>query len=838
MGDPTNTPLVKQYLEIKKDYTDVLVFFRLGDFYELFFEDAIIASKLLQITLTRKGGNNAIPMCGVPHHAILPYLKKLIEKGHKVAIAEQVSPPGKGLVERKVVQVITPGQVIDYAILNQKENNFLGAIYLSEFGYYLAYLDLSTGEAYIKESLDYNMLITSLKNLAIKEVIIPFKYDNKLLNDLKTNNILVNFYDNLELKNNKIITSLSNQDCKKVGSLLLNFLDQSQKMSLVHILNFEVIKPSDILTLDYEFFNHLEIFRSNFDNNDFTLFSVLDNTQTAAGARLLKKEMLNPIKNITILNKRYDIISSFYSPNLIEGLKQELSKTYDITRIISRLVANKSLPRDLLWLKDTIAIIPQIKCLLNDIDNPSIKEFNHALIYNKDLFNLLDKAINNPPVATLSDGGIFKNGYNIELDKMRKIADGNSDFILNYEQNEKERLNIKNLKIATNSVFGYYIEISKVCLRDLDENLIKDYERKQTLANCERFTTKVLKEYEKEIFNLTDKIISLEQKLYKDLIDLILTKLDYIQNLASILAQLDFYLSLTITALTNNYTRAELISSRDLELLEARHPVVEKHTKIISNDCKLTKGAISLITGPNMGGKSTYMRTCALIIYLAHIGSFVPCRKARIPIYDHLYTRIGASDNIAAGMSTFMLEMSETKKAITEANERSLLFFDEIGRGTATYDGIALACAIINYVNKIGAQMLFATHYHELVDLTKELSNISNIHAHANKENNKMIFSYKMLPGAISKSYGIEVADLAGLPKELISDAKKILAQIGNNIKFSENVPPQNDLFSSNINENIDSEIVNELKQIDINLMSPLDAINYLANLKKRYQND
>lgn len=825
------TPLIKQYLEIKKDYPDAIVFFRLGDFYELFFDDAVSVCKLLELTLTKKSANANIPMCGMPYHAVKPYIKKLVDNGYKIAIAEQITPPGKGLVERKVVKLITPGQVVDDGILQDGKNNFLGAISFFELGFYLAYSDISTGECFIKYPLKKDDVLESLKNLEIKEVIISSIYDIELINSIKDRNILINEYSNYKIFESKLLKNIADLDARKSACLLLNFLKEKQMQELNHLQPFILEKGDDYLFVDNKFFDHLEIFKSNFSNDEFTLYNVLNKTKTAQGARYLRQIMLNPIKNIDKLNYRINLVKDLSSLDILKNLQNELAYIYDINRIIGRLSTNNLNPIDLIWLRNSLNTIPNIKKILCDSKNSNLINFSNKLDENKKLKDLITNAILESPERTITQGGIIKKGFNKELDELKNINKNNNDWIKQYEEKEKIKTGIKNLRVSYNSVFGFYIEISKGNL-----DLVKDeygYKRKQTLTNLERFTTKELKDREDLIINCEKKINDLEYEIFKKIKDCILEYKNNLQELALNISILDTFQSLSYVALLNNYKMPIYNFNNILDLKGARHPVVEKTTSIIPNDAILKKGDVNIITGPNMGGKSTYMRTVALVVYLSLIGSFVPCDYANIFVYDKIYTRIGSSDNIAGGLSTFMVEMVEANDAIKEATANSILFFDEIGRGTATFDGMALAYAIIDYIIKnIGSHMMFSTHYHELTNLDSKYKNITNLNAVVKLDNNKMIFLYKILKGISKNSYGIDVASLASLPKELIDTARLVLQEIEKNSpkdKIKDIKDVKNDINISGFDKTLD-----DIKKLNLDNMTPFEAIIYLKNLQKK----
>ncbi len=826
------TPLVRQYLEIKKDYPDAIVFFRLGDFYELFFDDAVSVCKLLELTLTKKSSNRDIPMCGMPHHAVKPYIKKLVDNGYKIAIAEQITPPGKGLVERKVIKLITPGQVIDDGILQDSKNNFIAAISFFELGFYMSYSDISTGESFLKYPLKKMDVLENLKNLEVKEVVISYLYDKEFIKSITDKNILVNEYNNHKIFESKLLKEITDVDAKKSACLLLNFLKEKQMQELNHMQPFIIEKGDDYLFVDNKFFDHLEIFRSNFSNDEFTLFNVLNQTKTAQGARYLRQIMLNPIKNYDKLKYRINLVKDLSSIDILKNLQKELVYIYDINRILGRLSTNNLNPIDLIWLKNSLNSIPNIKKILCESKIDNLISFASKLSEMKNIKDLIERAILENPERAITQGGIIKSGFNKDLDDLKNINKTNNDWIKEYEEKEREKTGIKNLRVSYNSVFGFYIEISKGNL-----DLIKDeygYKRKQTLTNLERFTTKDLKDREDLIINCEKRINDLEYEIFKSVKNEILKEKNLLQELALNISILDTFQSLSYVSLLNNYKMSEYNNLNILDLKNARHPVVEKFTKIIPNDAKMQKGDVNIITGPNMGGKSTYMRTVALCVYLAHIGSFVPCDYASIPIYDKIYTRIGSSDNIAGGLSTFMVEMVEANDAIKGACANSILFFDEIGRGTATFDGMALAYAILDYIIKnVGCHLMFSTHYHELTDLENKYQNIKNLNAIVKLENNKMVFLYKILEGISKNSYGIDVAGLANLPSQLLNTARMVLEKLEKNSATNE---IKNIKEGPKAKEKVEvfDKTLDEIKKLNLDNMTPIEALIYLKNLQKK----
>ena len=830
------TPMIEQYLKIKEDYADALVFFRLGDFYELFFDDAIIASKILEIALTKRSAGEDIPMCGVPYHSVGPYLEKLINKGFKVAIAEQVTEPGKGLVEREVVKIISPGQVIDDGILNDRKNNYIAALDLAETGYEMSYIDISTGEAYIKRGLTKDELYNEIITLEIKEVILSLEYDKELIDFLESRNIFKTFYSNKNILTNKLVKNLPN-DSKKIASYLLNYLNETQKY-LSHLMPFEIRQKDELMKIDLEVQKHLEITQSNTQNPKTTLLYWLDETETAMGSRLLKNWLQTPLKQKSQLEKRFDHVEAFMNLKLQHELKEILKYIYDINRIVARISAHSASPKDLDNLKQTLALVPNLKDVLSQFDNKILTNLSENINPHEDIRKLLERSIKENPPLIMRDGGYIKDGYSKELDEYRYIKDHSKTWMANFLEEQKEITGIKNLKIGYNKVFGYYLEVTKGNL-----DLVKDdfnWERKQTLVNSERFINPELKDHETKILEATDKIINLEEGLFKKVRKEVFKKTHTLQKLAYLISEIDVYMSLAKVAMESNYVRPKINKKRDVKIIEARHPVVEKGVTFVKNDITMKEGEIFLITGPNMSGKSTYMRMFAMIAYMAQVGSFVPAKEATLPLYDAIYTRIGASDDISSGKSTFMVEMVESNEALTNATKDSLILFDEIGRGTATYDGMALAQGMIEYIHEaIGCQTLFSTHYHELTQLEETLSRLTNLHVKAREENNKMVFLYEVEPGKSDRSYGLQVAALANLPKPLLKRSNQILKKLEEKdtqvtmdiFNYEEILDQEEDI---NILDSNTQQVLDELEYLDLNQMTPFEALMYLKNIQDK----
>ncbi|MDO9629729.1 MAG: DNA mismatch repair protein MutS [Acholeplasmataceae bacterium] len=827
------TPMMQQYLEIKEDYADAIVFFRLGDFYEMFFDDAILASKVLEIALTSRDAGAKVPMCGVPYHAVKPYIQKLIEKGFKIAIVEQVTEAGKGLVKREVIRLVTPGTVLDDGILDAKSNNFIGSILLTEKGYALTYVDISTGESFITDSLEKKSVLDLILSLDIREVVLPPHFDESFINLLKDNERLVSISDQFQIIEQRYLNHLEREQ-KRAASHLLNYLSNTQKQMIHHLMPFKVIQRVGHMHVDYRVKKHLEIDESLVNNQQTSLLYWLNECQTAMGSRMLKSFLNHPLNDLNALNERYDMIEALtpYQPR--ERVLDHLKYIYDINRIVGRISFNTVNARDLYQLKETLKQIPDLKEALSLYKNPKLDLMISLMDDHQELFQFLESAIETDPPITLKDGGIIKKGFNDKLDDLRDIASHGQTWLSAFEVEEREKTGIRNLRVGYNRVFGYYIEVSKG-----NSLLVKEefgYERKQTLANSERYITPILKEKEDDLLHAKEKSMTLEYDLFKEIREYAEKFTFTLQELSKRVAEVDLYLSLAVVAEKYNFKRPTLHQKREVEVISARHPVVERFTKFVANDVIMKEGEIFLITGPNMSGKSTYMRMFAVIVYMAQVGSFVPAERANLPLYDAIFTRIGSSDDLSGGKSTFMVEMVESNEALTKATDQSLILFDEIGRGTATYDGMALAQGMIEYIHeKIKAQTLFSTHYHELTVLEASLSRLTNLCVKAKEEGDTMVFLHHVEKGTTDKSYGIQVANLAHLPKSLIKRSKEIL----NKLEQKENKVVL-DLFnyekfeeeSVNIIESEKLGVLEEIEKINTDQMTPIDALLLL----KHYQ--
>ena len=843
------SPMMQQYLDIKNKHLDELLFYRIGDFYELFFEDGETASRELELTLTGKnaGLKERIPMCGVPFHSVKPYIEKLIDKGYKVAICEQLEDPKstKGMVKRGVVQVISRGTLTDYEMMKPKDNNYIASILDFGNSYVLTYSDISTGEMNsLTIKRDDITLMNEILNLGVKEVILTDSENSKLINDLKntygieisySNSYLESDYEYLykDIKDSKIIMGIKH---------LLYYLVITNMKDLSHITNVEIVDKDEYLSMDIHTVRNLELFETlRLKERTYSLIWLLDKCKTAMGSRKLKSWLLHPLKDKTELNKRYEKIEKLNTEFIIkEQLREKLYEVYDLERLCGKLNTGSLNARDLLQIKNSLAYIPEIKKYMKELG------FNEELDELRDIYELLEKAINPDAPITLKDGALIQNGYNSDLDELRSIRSGGKDFIASFEEKLKNDTGIKNLKVGYNKIFGYYIEVSKGQSKMVQTDF--GWERRQTLTNCERFISPELKEKEALILNAEERIIDIEYQLFMEIKETVRKKIFELKRDAEILSELDAILSLAVCAEEYNLVKPVLTDKHEIIIKDGRHPVVEVVSKngYVANDCIMKENTNTLlITGPNMSGKSTFMRQLAIIILMAQMGSYVPAKEATLPIIDKIFTRIGASDDLVSGESTFMVEMKEACNALLNATRSSLILFDELGRGTATYDGMSLAQAILEYVNKnIGCKTLFSTHYHELTALSKEMSTIKNVHVDAHEENGEVTFLHKVVSGPIDKSYGIHVAKLAHMPEELLKRASEILsvyeAKDTKNKKveqvsfFDEEETPkeQKPEVKTEI-QYIKSEVEEELKNINVDNLRPIDALNSLYKLKE-----
>ena len=828
-------PMMKHYVEMKDNYKDVLLFYRLGDFYEMFFEDAVTVSHELELTLTGRaaGLEERVPMCGVPYHAVNVYIDKLIKKGYKVAICEQMEDPKttKGIVKRDITEVISSGTVISESSLNEKENNFIGNIYDFDYMYVISYSDITTGEYYI-EKLDHDKdkVLSEVISLGLKEVICNSKLDPYIINILKSQyKLTVTITDKLyELDNYSYLYNNFDVNYQITIKHLLYYLVVEQRRNLSHIRLVIEKKQDNYLKMDVHTKRNLELTESlRLKERQYSLLWLMDNTKTAMGGRKLKQWIENPIIDKDILNQRYDIIDKLLNEFLLsDELRKYLYEVYDLERLCGRISLGNANARDLVQLKNSLSVLPNIKEILTKIN------FYKQIETLDSLYELLNNSLNETPPIGLKEGYLIKDGYNSELEELKSLRSGGKDFISKFELEEKERTGIKNLKIGFNKVFGYFIEVSKSNLNLITPEM--GYIRKQTIANGERFITPLLKEKEDLILTSEEKIIELEYNLFIEIRDKVKEYIPNLQEISKVISEIDVIQSFAFISEKYSYVRPKLNNKHEIKVIDSRHPVVEKVIKdsYVENDIIMDKNTnILLITGPNMAGKSTYMRQLGIITIMAQIGCFVPAKEANLPIFDKIFTRIGASDDLVSGESTFMVEMIEASNAIKNATENSLILFDELGRGTATFDGMSLAQAILEYIHDhIGCKTLFSTHYHELTDLEKNLKKLKNKHVSAEEKDGNIIFLHKVKDGSVDKSYGINVAKLAGLPNEVIVRADDIL-------KIYENKEKKRDItiqttLPLNFEEPKD-ELKEKLKSINILELTPLEALNKLNELKE-----
>ena len=824
------SPMMTKYLELKKDYQDSIVFYRLGDFYEMFFDDAIVASKALNIALTGKnaGVSERVPMCGVPFHSAQGYIEDLVKMGHKVVIVEQLTDPkaSKGLVERGVVQIVTPGTIMDLK-LNEKVNHFIGALGIFDFHYTLAYADISTGEFYcLNLEKDDRKLKNQIETLDLKELVMN-------QDGYEDDSLMISHYDNehIQDKYKKLFEGVSDLKEIKVASNLLNYMLETQKRDLDYIQPLTEVDQQNYVVLDASTKKALELTKNSNQEKYGTLLWLLDHTHSAMGGRMLKSWIDHPLLNKDAIEERLDMVEIFVD-NLIERetIKDMINEIYDIEKLASRIAFGNVNARDLKWIASSLQVIPELKHQLLSLENEKLNKLAEQLLDLTPITELIESAIVDNPPLVIKEGNIIKEGYSAELDEYRDAKKNGQNWLREFEEKEKQRTGIQKLKIGYNRVFGYYIEVTKSQL-----NLVKDefnYTRKQSLTNAERFITPELKEMEDKILSAQDRIVSLEYEIFSQIRQYIKQYVHMIQDVAKVVAKVDVYISLAIVASSNRYVRPTFNDEHRLHIVEGKHPIVEEvisSKNYIANDVDLDeKNRIMMITGPNMGGKSTYMRQVTLTVLMAQMGSFVPAREADLPIFDQIFTRIGASDDRVSGQSTFMVEMLEANNALRYATEDSLIIFDEIGRGTATFDGMALAQGIVEYIaKKTKALTLFSTHYHELTLMNKDLG-IKNVHASADVSNDSIKFLYKIKEGATGQSYGINVAKLAKLPDEVIARAKVILDSLQDN-----NMETKLEASSNTVIVEKESAAEKMLSQIDPMQLSPIDALSTLIELKK-----
>jgi DNA mismatch repair protein MutS len=785
------TPMIQQYLTVKAEYQDAFLFFRLGDFYEMFFEDALKASQELEITLTSRdgGGEERIPMCGVPYHAAQGYIEQLIEKGYKVAICEQVEDPKltKGMVKREVVQLITPGTVMEGRGLADKENNYIASVTrFADQTFGVAYSDLSTGESRVTLlSNQFEEVLNELAVLGAKEVVVASDFDGELQKKMRERDVLaISFEGNDTVGENffHLFQELTQNKLQQTAARLFNYLYRTQKRSLDHLQPVSTYQIHQYMKIDYYSKRNLELTETiRSKGKKGSLLWLLDETMTAMGGRLLKQWIDRPLIDREAIERRQNMVRILLEHYFErQDLREKLKEVYDLERLAGRVAFGNVNARDLVQLKRSLQQIPLLKELMIGLGEESAVETAQELDPCEEVTDLLEQAIVDNPPLSLKEGNIIRDGYNDQLDQYRDASRNGKTWIAQLEREEKEKTGIKSLKIGFNRVFGYYIEVTRANLHLLEEGR---YERKQTLANAERFITPELKEKESLILEAEEKIGELEYELFAEIRETVKEYIPRLQALAKLVSALDVLQCFAQVSEDRHYVRPQFSEERRVMVKDGRHPVVEKvlnAQEYVPNDCMMdNEREVLLITGPNMSGKSTYMRQIALTAILAQIGCYVPATEAILPIFDQVFTRIGAADDLISGQSTFMVEMLEAKNAITLATQNSLILFDEIGRGTSTYDGMALAQAIIEYIhNRIGAKTLFSTHYHELTVLDQELPKLKNVHVSAVEHNGRVVFLHKIKEGPADKSYGIHVAQLAELPKELINRAAEILKEL------------------------------------------------------------
>lgn len=839
MAEKKYTPMMQHYLKMKEENPDSILFYRLGDFYEMFFEDANLVSQELDLVLTGRsaGVEEKVPMCGIPFHAANSYIQRLVKKGYKVAICEQLEDPSsaKGLVDRGIIKIITPGTYMD-ATMDAKSTNYMASCDVSSFEITVIYCELSTGE------LKYQTLQRSLVALQkalleqnVSELVCPMTMDKKwmaALEEMDTMLISKHKKANIDPEDLPLLNGIESESLKEAFALLMAYLKDTQKQRIDHFLPIESMDKDKVLVMDYETKNHLELVSSQSSNAKAeSLWSFMDKCQSAMGSRMLKRWIEYPLIDAEKIAKRQVAVKDLKENFMLrENLKEHLVYVYDMERLASRMAYGNASPRDVLQLVATLEHAKPILDLASSLN--SYPEFNDVPDC-QELYNEIKNAIIENPPLTLKEGGVFNDGYNQELDEVRKIAKQGKDFILELEAKERERTGVKSLKVGYNRVFGYYIEVRNGNLGNIKEEF--GYHPKQTLANATRFITQELKEKEEQILHAQETKVKLEQSLFNDLLMRIKRDLFDLHACAQALSTIDVLVSLAILASEKGYVCPVFHPGYNVNVVEGKHPILDdrmKKKRYVSNDWKMSEEEhIQLITGPNMGGKSTYMRQNALLVVMAQMGSFIPAKTAQLPIFDRIFTRIGASDDILTGKSTFMVEMMEANTALRYATKHSLILFDEIGRGTATYDGMALAQAMLEYIDEaIGAKTLFSTHYHELTELAEEHQSMRNVHVDVREEKNEIEFRYRVIEGKADKSYGINVAKLAHLPKVVLDRASQLLLNFENQDN-NQNYQPS--LFVMDQVQPEKSQLLQQLQELDIDSMTPRDALDCLYELKK-----
>lgn len=836
----TYTPMMKHYLELKEQHEDAIIFYRLGDFYEMFFEDAKTASSELDLVLTGRnaGVEERVPMCGIPHHAAKGYIQRLIQKGYKVAIVEQLEDPAlaKGLVKRDVIKIVTPGTIMD-EVSDEKTTVYIASLHDFKFGLAVILCEMTTGELRAQLIDKHVMAIQKvLLGNNVREIVIQEKFDKKIVKMIEEmQTITVSYHNDNALKEEyrHLLNGIEDDRVETAFGVLTNYLDETQKRNMAHLNAVEMVYENDFLQMDFSTKQNLELTSSLRSNSrSQTLWSFLDKCRSSMGSRLLKKWIEYPLVDTAMINRRLNAVE-YLNDNFItkDELREHLGFVYDMERLSARVAYGSANPRDILRLIKTLEHTPQIFELFHDCS--AYEEFQ-SIDPCRELYDMIEGAIIDNPPLTLKDGGVFVEGYNEELDQVREIGKNGKNWILELENKERERTGVKSLKIGYNRVFGYYIEVTKTNLDSIKDEF--GYVRKQTLTNAERFITQELKDKEDAIVHAQERSIRLEAELFNHLLNQIKVYLPKLHDLSHALATIDALYALAEISSENGYTRPQFHTGHSIHMKEARHPILDrmmKTTRYVSNDLEMGEdNDILMITGPNMGGKSTYMRQTVLLVIMAQIGSFVPAKKAEMPIFDQIFTRIGASDDIMSGQSTFMVEMIEANNALQNATANSLILFDEIGRGTSTYDGMALAQAMIEYIMRnIKAKTLFSTHYHELTEMAEKNAGIRNVHVDVHEEDDKVTFLYRVLDGKADKSYGINVARLAHLPSSVLERAKQILDNLELQPNMVKEVKPPLVIEKENPQH---MQIINQVKQVDVNKMTPMEAMQFLYELKEK----
>ena len=863
------SPMMQQYMNIKNQYKDAILFFRLGDFYEMFFDDALTASRELEITLTGKecGLEERAPMCGIPFHAVDTYVSKLIEKGYKVAICEQLEDPKltKGMVKRDVIRIVTPGTIIESNMLDEKKNNYLMSIYKNGIYFGLAICDISTGDFYstkIVEENNFSLLLNEIAKYSPAELVV-----NSLLSNSKEEieaikkrfNVYIDNFDDSNFTDDKqgLLKNYTIEfDGIKIDSLddntlevcainaLLKYLTQTQKMQLEHINHMKIYNLQKYMTLDITARRNLELVERMHDKSKKgTLLWVLDKTATSMGGRMIRKWIGEPLLNVDEIKARQEAVKEFTNDSILRcELREYLKKVYDIERLVGKIAYGNCNGRDMNSLKNSLMQLPDIKKLLNNSNSSLLNKLDNDLDVCEDLSGLIEKAIVDDPPILVKEGGIIKQGYNSDVDEYKKASTEGKTWLLELEQREREKTGIKNLKVGFNKVFGYYLEVTKS-----NFSLVPDYYvRKQTLTNGERFITEELNDLESKILGAEEKLIALEYDLFVEIRNILAKNIVRLQNTANIVATLDVLASFAEVAEDMNYICPEIDNSGEIDIKDGRHPVIEKMIDsgtFVSNDTYLNKDTdrLSIITGPNMAGKSTYMRQVALIVLMAQIGSFVPALYARIGVVDKIFTRVGASDDLSMGQSTFMVEMMEVAEILKDATSNSLIILDEIGRGTSTYDGLSIAWAVVEHITdktKCGAKTLFATHYHELTELEKKIEGVKNYSIAVKEKGEDIIFLRKIVEGGTDESYGIHVAKLAGVPQTVVKRSNEILRSLERKNMLGQKREENNKQTAGQLdfyNYKL-AEIAHEMDKININEITPIDALNTLMKMKEKMQ--